>query len=62
MAAADHCHVLFFNRLMPWDHAPGWLLHQGAGGYSAHFDTVGGLICAAGSRPLETCAGWLIGE
>jgi fructose-1,6-bisphosphatase/inositol monophosphatase family enzyme len=54
MAAAGFCHVLFFNRLMPWDHAPGWLLHREAGGYSAHFDgrayrpahTSGGLICA----------------
>jgi fructose-1,6-bisphosphatase/inositol monophosphatase family enzyme len=54
MAAAGFCHILFFNKLMPWDHAPGWLLHQEAGGYSAHFDgkpykpthTVGGLICA----------------
>ncbi len=54
MAAAGFCHVLFFNRLMPWDHAAGWLLHQEAGGYSAHFDgrdyrpahTTGGLICA----------------
>jgi fructose-1,6-bisphosphatase/inositol monophosphatase family enzyme len=54
MAAAGYCHILFFNRLMPWDHAPGWLLHQEAGGYSAHFDgspylpshTTGGLICA----------------
>jgi fructose-1,6-bisphosphatase/inositol monophosphatase family enzyme len=54
MAAAGHCHFLFFNRLMPWDHAPGWLLHREAGGYSARFDgspydatrTDGGLICA----------------
>jgi fructose-1,6-bisphosphatase/inositol monophosphatase family enzyme len=54
MAAAGFCHALFFNRLMPWDHAPGWLLHREAGGYSAHFDgseykpthRVGGLICA----------------
>ncbi|HEX2940127.1 MAG TPA: inositol monophosphatase family protein, partial [Rhodopila sp.] len=54
MAAAGFCHVLFYNRLMPWDHAAGWLLHQEAGGYSAHFDgtpytpvqTTGGLICA----------------
>jgi fructose-1,6-bisphosphatase/inositol monophosphatase family enzyme len=54
MAAAGHCHYLFFNRLMPWDHAPGWLLHREAGGYSAHFDgsdyraahLSGGLICA----------------
>lgn len=54
MAAAGHCHVLFYNRLMPWDHAAGWLLHREAGGYSAHFDgsdyrpshTSGGLLCA----------------
>ena len=32
------CHFLLFNKLMPWDHAPGWLLHQEAGGYSAQFD------------------------
>jgi fructose-1,6-bisphosphatase/inositol monophosphatase family enzyme len=53
MAAGGHCHFLFFNRLMPWDHAPGWLLHREAGGFSACFDgtdyaparTDGGLIC-----------------
>lgn len=53
MACAGHCHLLFFNRLMPWDHAPGWLLHQEAGGYSARLDgspytplrNDGGLIC-----------------
>ena len=54
MAAAGHCHLLVYNRLMPWDHAAGWLLHREAGGYSAHFDgtpyhpthVTGGLICA----------------
>jgi fructose-1,6-bisphosphatase/inositol monophosphatase family enzyme len=54
MACAGHCHVLLFNRLLPWDHAPGWLLHREAGGYSARLDgsaysplvTDGGLICA----------------
>ncbi len=54
MTAAGHAHYLMFNRLMPWDHAPGWLLHQEAGGASARFDgspydpaeTAGGLICA----------------
>lgn len=54
MAAAGHCHVLCYNKLMPWDHAAGWLLHREAGGYSAHFDgsaylpshLSGGLICA----------------
>jgi len=53
MAAAGYCHMLFYNRLMPWDHAAGWLLHREAGGYSAHFDgtpyevthLAGGLIC-----------------
>jgi fructose-1,6-bisphosphatase/inositol monophosphatase family enzyme len=54
MVAAGHCHLLFYNKLMPWDHAAGWLLHREAGGYSAHFDGTeyrpthftGGLICA----------------
>lgn len=62
MAAAGHCHLLFYNKLMPWDHAAGWLLHREAGGYSAHFDGTpyhpthftGGLICA----PDETS--WLL--
>ncbi len=52
--AAGHFDYLVFNRLMPWDHLPGWLLHQEAGGFSAHLDgtplraadTTGGLICA----------------
>ncbi|HEX4247462.1 MAG TPA: inositol monophosphatase [Pseudonocardia sp.] len=53
MAAAGHCHLLMYHRLMPWDHAPGWLIHREAGGYSAHFDGTpfqvgrmsGGLLC-----------------
>ncbi len=54
LAASGNCELLVYNKLMPWDHAAGWLLHQEAGGYSAHFDgsaykpfhTTGGLICA----------------
>ena len=54
MLASGHCHFLMFNRLMPWDHLPGTLLHREAGGYSARFDGSayrptdldGGLICA----------------
>lgn len=38
LAAAGNCHVLMYNKLMPWDHAAGWLLHREAGGYSAHYD------------------------
>ena len=69
MAAAGFCHVLFFNRLMPWDHAPGWLLHQEAGGHSAHFDgtpyrpahTSGGLICAPDRASWQLVRDGLIG-
>jgi fructose-1,6-bisphosphatase/inositol monophosphatase family enzyme len=54
LLAGGRCHFLVFNRLWPWDHAPGWLLHHEAGGYAAQFDgrpyspmvTTGGLICA----------------
>jgi fructose-1,6-bisphosphatase/inositol monophosphatase family enzyme len=54
MAAAGHCHFLLHSKLMPWDHAAGWLLHREAGGYSARFDGApyrptlheGGIICA----------------
>ena len=54
MLAGGFCHFLFYARLYPWDHAPGWLLHQEAGGFAAHFDGSpyradniwGGLICA----------------
>ena len=55
MLAAGHFDYLVFNRLMPWDHLPGWLLHREAGGFAAHFDGSpyrpgdlgGGLICTA---------------
>ena len=46
--------MLMYNRLMPWDHAAGVLIHAEAGGYSAQFDGTaysprkhaGGLVCA----------------
>ena len=54
LVAGGHCHFLLFHRLLPWDHAPGWLLHREAGGFSARLDgspyaptrTDGGMICA----------------
>ncbi len=54
MLAAGHCHFSIYHRLLPWDHAAGWLLHREAGGWSARLDgtpyspaqTTGGLICA----------------
>jgi fructose-1,6-bisphosphatase/inositol monophosphatase family enzyme len=61
MLAAGHCHFLLFHLLMPWDHLPGWLLHQEAGGAAARFDgsayrpgmTDGGLICAPDEASLR---------
>lgn len=69
MVAAGHCHLLLYYRLMPWDHAAGWLLHQEAGGYSAHFDasaykpvhTSGGLLCAPDRASWEEIREALLG-
>ncbi len=69
-AASGFCHALLYNRLMPWDHAPGWLIHQEAGGYSAHFDgspylpthTAGGLICAPDQASWQAMHDALLGD
>jgi fructose-1,6-bisphosphatase/inositol monophosphatase family enzyme len=69
LAAAGHCHLLLYNKLMPWDHAPGWLLHREAGGYSAHFDgtpyrptaLTGGLICAPDEASWHAARAALLG-
>lgn len=69
LAAAGHVDVLFYNKLMPWDHAAGWLLHHEAGGYSAHFDgspylpthTTGGLLCAPDRASWEAVRRALLG-
>ncbi len=36
--ASGHCHVVMFNKLMPWDHVPGTLIAEEAGGYVRKFD------------------------
>jgi fructose-1,6-bisphosphatase/inositol monophosphatase family enzyme len=70
LAAGGHAHLLLYNRLMPWDHAPGWLLHREAGGHSARFDgspydaarhTAGGLICAPDRAGWEAVRAALLG-
>ncbi len=53
--ASGHSDFVLFNRLLPWDHLAGVLLHAEAGGAHTKFDgssyqvgeTSGGLICAA---------------
>lgn len=70
MASGGHCHALVYNRLMPWDHAPGWLLHREAGGYAARFDgspygpghLAGGLILAPDRASWEALHEALLGE
>jgi fructose-1,6-bisphosphatase/inositol monophosphatase family enzyme len=69
LAASGHAHLLLYNRLMPWDHAAGWLLHREAGGHSARFDgsaysplhTAGGLICAPDAEGWATARAALLG-
>lgn len=69
MAASGQVHALVYERLMPWDHAAGWLLHQEAGGYSAQFNGSayrpahcdGGLICAPDRAGWETVRAALLG-
>ena len=38
LAATGGSHFLLYNKLMPWDHLAGALIHGEAGGYSARFD------------------------
>jgi fructose-1,6-bisphosphatase/inositol monophosphatase family enzyme len=69
LAAAGHVHVLCYHRLMPWDHAAGWLLHREAGGFSAHFDGTpfspgrmgGGLLCAPDEDSWQRARDGLLG-
>jgi fructose-1,6-bisphosphatase/inositol monophosphatase family enzyme len=66
---AGHSHFVVFNRLMPWDHLAGVLLHAEAGGVHAKFDgsrylageTSGGLICAPSHAARSAVAHWLLG-
>jgi fructose-1,6-bisphosphatase/inositol monophosphatase family enzyme len=71
LVAGGHAHLLVYNRLMPWDHAPGWLIHAEAGGYAAQFDgsayvparaRSGGLICAPDRAGWEEARAALIGD
>ena len=38
LIAGGYQHFSFSSSVLPWDHAAGWLIHQEAGGYTAHFD------------------------
>lgn len=38
LIASGGAHFALYNKLMPWDHLAGTLIHAEAGGYSARFD------------------------
>ncbi len=38
LLASGHAHFVVYNKLMPWDHLAGVLIHAEAGGHSARLD------------------------
>ncbi|MDP3899129.1 MAG: inositol monophosphatase family protein [Mesorhizobium sp.] len=38
LVASGHAHFIVYNKLMPWDHLAGVLIHAEAGGHAARFD------------------------
>ena len=38
LIASGHAHFALYNKLMPWDHLAGVLIHQEAGGHAARLD------------------------
>ena len=67
MIASGACHFMLYHRLLPWDHAAGWLLHREAGGYAAMLDgrdyrpsiLDGGYLCAPDPECWHELAGIL---
>jgi fructose-1,6-bisphosphatase/inositol monophosphatase family enzyme len=67
---AGHSNFVVFNKLMPWDHLPGALLHAEAGGHAARFDgspyrpgqTEGGLICTSNAANWRVLRDALLGS
>ena len=70
LAATGGAHLLVYNRLMPWDHAAGVLIHAEAGGHSAQLDGTpysprkhtGGLVCAPDAASHAEAMQALFGE
>jgi fructose-1,6-bisphosphatase/inositol monophosphatase family enzyme len=69
MTASGAAHFQMYNKLMPWDHAPGALILTEAGGHVARFDgsaygpttLEGGLICATDPASWATLRDALVG-
>ena len=69
MLAGGHCHVQMFQKLLPWDHAAGVLLHREAGGFGRRFDgseylpssVEGGLLLAPDKASWKALAEAILG-
>lgn len=69
LAATGGAHLLAYNRMYPWDHAAGVLIHAEAGGHSARPDGApysplvhtGGLVCAPDRASWEAAVAHLFG-
>jgi fructose-1,6-bisphosphatase/inositol monophosphatase family enzyme len=71
LIASGQGHVAMYHRLMPWDHAPGALIHAEAGGYAALLDgqpydparhRSGGLLLAPDREGWEQTHAALLGD
>jgi fructose-1,6-bisphosphatase/inositol monophosphatase family enzyme len=68
--ASGKAHFALYNRLNPWDHAPGHLIHREAGGFGARLDgspytpreSSGGLLLTPDAASWHTLHDLLIGE
>lgn len=70
LLASGGCHFIVYGKLTPWDHAPGVLIHQEAGGYAAFLEDgaayepareKGTLICAPDQTTWQKLAETLFG-
>jgi fructose-1,6-bisphosphatase/inositol monophosphatase family enzyme len=69
LLAGGHLHFSLYGKLMPWDHAAGWLIHREAGGHAARLDaspylpthTRGGILCAPDRGSWEAIREALLG-
>jgi fructose-1,6-bisphosphatase/inositol monophosphatase family enzyme len=68
--AAGHYDFALYGKVMPWDHAPGTLIHQEAGGHVAFLDErpytvrqrTAGLLCAPDEVSWHAVREALVGE
>ena len=53
LLASGHIHFALYRKLMPWDHLPGVLIQEEAGGHARRFD-------GSAYRPSHTDGGVLV--